>query len=100
MNIGNDRVEHSSASQKPLHTVYIIHFGAAYVHPDVPTWGGEKIPRLLADLHLPGAGRFLQAYSLFSGAVFDVGVALLNAEEKKGISKRGFGGEGLQRGPF
>ena len=25
---------------------------------------------------------------------------LLNAEEKKGISKRGFGGEGPQRGPF
>ena len=29
-------------------------------------------------------------YSLFSSAVFEVG-SLLDAEEKKGISKRGFG---------
>ena len=39
---------------------------AAYVQPDVPTWGGEKSLRLLVDLHLSGAGKFIRAYSLFT----------------------------------
>ena len=60
----------------------------------------KKFPTFWQIYTYLGRGDFLQAYSLFSGAVFDVGAALLNAEEKKGISKRGFGGEGLQRGPF
>ena len=47
------------------------------------------MPRFLVVLPPPLDGDF--SFSLFSGAVFEVGAALLNAEEKKRISKRGFG---------
>ena len=89
MNIGNDRVEHSSASQKPLHTVYIIHFGAAYVHPDVPTWGGEKIPHLLADLHLPGAGSF--PFLCLAAQFLMWGQPSLMQRKRRGFQKGGSG---------
>ena len=52
--------------------------------------GGEKSPHLLVDLHLPGAGKSSQAYSLFSNAVFEVD-SPLDTEEKKRFQKGGSG---------
>ena len=40
-------------------------YNACLCPPLVFKPGGEKLPRLLVDLHLPGAGNFSRAYSLF-----------------------------------
>jgi len=38
-----------------------------------------------------GRGVFTGLFFVYCNAIFEVGAALLNAEEKKRISKRGFG---------
>ena len=73
MNIGDDRVEHSSASQKTV--AYSLHytFRRSLCPARCSDLGRRKISPPFGGFTPVRGGEFSRAYSLFSGAVFEVG---------------------------